>query len=88
MTIFGSMGLRGYGGTLFQVRDPLHVFLRIPQKTRLAGSGRAIDGKHCVFGRFALFPGFLVLLKALGEIFWHSALETTFLRKTETFLRD
>jgi hypothetical protein len=56
MTIFGSVGLRG---TLFQVRDPLHVLLRIPQKMELAGAGKTVDENkmwlldfcsRCVFG--------------------------------------
>jgi hypothetical protein len=53
MMIFGSMGLCGYramGGTLLQVRDPLHVLLRIPQKTELAGLDS--DENKCGFQGF------------------------------------
>lgn len=39
-------------GTLFEVRDPLHVFLRIPQKTELAGLEGLLVGINRMFGEF------------------------------------
>jgi hypothetical protein len=58
MLIFGSLGLRG---SLFRVRDPLHVFLRIPQKKgRQAGS--ALIAKKFAWEK----KGDIVSLRPLG----------------------